>query len=112
VGVSRFDALINPPVALPTTGGDASFLLDGGGPTRAVPQHGATANDLTVITTSTELAQASGARRPLWATGLQLTHYQQGFSGQYPRPYPVAVLPDTLFLYKTLMVPAFWAERR
>ncbi|MBI4500291.1 MAG: TonB-dependent receptor [Gemmatimonadetes bacterium] len=108
LGVSRFDALINPPVAVPT--GDNLAVAEPA--IRPVPQHGATLNGLTVLTVSADLAQSSGARRPSWAGGVQLNHYRQTFSGQYPRPYPVAVLPDTLFLFETLTVPAVWAEHR
>ena len=38
--------------------------------------------------------------------------YRQDFAGQYPRPYPVTVLPDTLDLREQLHVFSMWGEQR
>ncbi len=112
MGISRFNGLINPPapVSIANRNGAAEVLDSQTG--RPVPEHGSTHNGLTVFTAATEIAQAAGTRRPSWAAGLQLVHYQQSFSGQYPRPYPVTVLPDTLFMNRALSVPTFWGEHR
>lgn len=119
VGVSRFQGLINPPAPRRRSRGAASpAQLDAGGndtppvPPRVAPGHGSTRNELAVITAGTEVAQASGTRRPTWATGAQFTFYGQSFGGQLPRPYPVTVLPDTLLIDDALVVPAVWAEKR
>lgn len=114
LGVSRFQGLINPPAPKrrSATAAFADEASEPGMPPRVAPRHGSTRNQLTVITTATEIAQASGTRRPIWATGAQFTSYTQSFGGQLPRPYPVTVLPDTLLIDDALIVPAAWAERR
>jgi hypothetical protein len=111
VGVSRFDGLINPPAPepKPINLGD---ILAVSGITRPVPRHGSTRNGLTVLTATSELTQASGSKRPAWSGGAQFVGYRESFSGQYPRPYPAPVLPDTLFMNQDLIVPGLWGERR
>ena len=110
LGVTRFDGLINPPAPVQTSGLDGVPVTQGSG--TVVPEHGSTRNGLTVLTAGTEVAQAAGPRRPSWAAGAQLVGYRQSYGGQFPRPYPVAVILDTLFLNETLLIPGVWGEHR
>ncbi len=81
-------------------------------PIRDAPIHGPTRNGLRVVTVAQELAPAEAGGRPTWAAGLQYVLQRQDYLGQYPRPYPVVVLPDQLALNERLGLFALWAERR
>jgi len=99
VGVSDFNGRLGPHVA-------ADRL------SAVVPQHAPTSNRVTMTTLVTEFGPARGATRPTWSAGLQMAWHQQDFAGQYPRPYPVVVLPDTLDLRERLPVLSLWGEQR
>ena len=79
---------------------------------RVAPEHGLMHNQLRVLTLSSELAPPDAAIRPTWAAGIQLALHRQEYAGQYPRPYPVVVLPDTLRLREGLDVLSLWGEKR
>ena len=78
----------------------------------AAPEHGLTRNRLDVVAVSSELAPPDAVSRPTWAAGIQVSLHRHRYVGQYPRPYPVVVLPDTLRLGDRLGVAALWGERR
>ncbi len=100
-GVSRFYGTMDP-VAPGLSVGDP----------REPAAVGATRNDVTVFTLATEIAPEGGIAGPGWSAGLQYSGQYQHYAGQYPRPYPVVVLPDTLLLRERLDVLAVWGERR
>ena len=101
VGVSNFRGTLGPPPAVP-----------GAAPPDATPEHAATQNGVSVITLGTEIAPVSAGASPTWSAGAQLQVQRQDYVGQFPRPYPVAVLPDTLVMRERLPVVSVWAERR
>ncbi|MBI4420395.1 MAG: TonB-dependent receptor [Gemmatimonadetes bacterium] len=107
-GLSRFEGALNPPRRA-TGRGFAEAALAG---SDSVPKHDSTFNGLTVAIAGIEVTPVTGWAARSWAAGLQLVEYTQAFDGQYPRPYPVAVLPDKLVLDERLAVPVVWAERR
>ncbi len=86
--------------------------LDVSAPIRETPIHGPTRNALRVLSFAQELAPADAASRPTWSAGLQVSLQRQDYLGEYPRPYPVVVLPDRLTLNERLGVLALWGERR
>jgi hypothetical protein len=96
VGVSRFGGRLRP---------ETDTLLNA-----AVP-HGRTTNTLAIYQLATEFSPAAG-RQGLWRAGGQFQVQRQRYAGQYPRPYPVLVLPDTLALEEQLAVLSLWGERR
>ncbi|HVM43201.1 MAG TPA: carboxypeptidase regulatory-like domain-containing protein [Gemmatimonadales bacterium] len=99
VGASRFDGTIGPIAGVPAS------------PAGEVPVHGPTRNGVTVLTGAVDLAPpASGGGD--WSLGLETSAISQRYVGQWPRPYPVVVLPDTLLLRRSLAVLAGWAQRR
>jgi hypothetical protein len=99
LGASRFDGTIRP--------------ITSSGPGFAeVPSHGPTRNGVTVLTAAAEATSADPDAARRWSTGVQASSLRQHYVGQFPRPYPVAVLPDTLVLAKRLSTLAVWGERR
>ncbi len=100
LGASRFVGAIQPMTQLP---GDSLA---------AIPSHGPTRNGMTVVTGSAEATSGSSETGSHWSAGLQGSVLDQHYLGQYPRPYPVVVLPDTLLLRRRLTTVAAWAERR
>jgi hypothetical protein len=99
LGVSRFDGSIAPITSL-TPG-----LAD-------VPSHGPTRNGITVLTASAEATPPSDDPMNHWSVGIEASVLRQHYVGQFPRPYPVAVLPDSLLLGQRFATVAVWAERR
>jgi hypothetical protein len=99
IGVSAFDGRLGPHINRTAMAAPA-------------PQHAPTSNRVTMTTLVTEFAPATGATRTTWSAGLQMAWHRQDFAGQYPRPYPVIVLPDTLDLRERLSVFSMWGERR
>jgi hypothetical protein len=101
VGASGFDGRVDPArTSLAAT------------PDRDPAVHGATRNSVSVATLATEITPDGAAAGPAWSLGLQFSGQRQHYSGQYPRPYPVVVLPDTLVAEEQLGVLAVWGERR
>ena len=99
LGGSRFAGAIQP-LAVP-------------GPAAAdVPSHGPTRNGVSVLTGSAEFMPPGADAGGEWTFGLQIAALRQHYVGQFPRPYPVVVLPDTLLLERGLNTFAAWAERR
>lgn len=74
------------------------------------PTHGPMNNSLSVLSLTQEIGPATNDAS--WSAGLQFTFQRQHYDGQYPRPYPVRVLPLSLTLNERLGVVAAWAERR
>jgi len=99
LGASRFDGAIRPIVS------SAPGLAD-------VPSHGPTRNGVTVLTAAAEATSADLDTGRRWSVGIQASSLQQHYVGRFPRPYPVAVLPDTLVLAKRLSTLSVWGERR
>jgi len=99
LGASRFDGTIKPMASLGAALADA-------------PTHGPTRNGITVLTASAEVAPASGDPENHWSAGIEMSALRQHYVGQFPRPYPVVVLPDTLLLGQRLTTLAAWGERR
>ena len=99
VGGSRFVGTIQPIPTLGTTTAD-------------VPSHGPTRNGVSVLTGSAEFMPPGADPRGQWTLGVQGAALQQHYVGQFPRPYPVVVLPDTLLMERRLTTLAAWAERR
>jgi len=102
VGVSDFSGRLGP----------AATPLDVAAPGLPVPEHALTRNDVGVFILRSDLAPADAGTRPTWTAGIQMALHSQNYLGQYPRPYPVVVLPDTLSLRERLPVVAAWGERR
>jgi hypothetical protein len=102
VGVSRFYGSTDP----------TSARLAAADPSRPPATVGTTRNDVTVFSFATEVSPDGGPAGPGWSAGLQYSGQYQHYAGQYPRPYPVVVLPDTLLLAEHLDVVSLWGERR
>jgi hypothetical protein len=100
LGVSRFDGTIRP-IMPPRTSAFAELA-----------SHGPTRNGITEVTASAELTPSDAAVGARWSAGLQASTLRQRYVGQYPRPYPVVVLPDTLVLARRLATVAAWVNRR
>jgi hypothetical protein len=100
VGASRFAGTIGPMSPLP-----GSALAD-------IATHGPTRNGVTVLSASAEATSDEGGPGGRWSLGLEAAALNQHYVGQFPRPYPVIVLPDTLLLERRLTTLAAWAERR
>jgi hypothetical protein len=100
IGASRFDGEIQPITPLPGATADE------------VPTHGPTRNGITALTASAEATSGGDDPGAHWSAGLQVTALDQHYVGQFPRPYPVVVLPDTLVLGRRLTTLAAWGERR
>ena len=98
VGVSRFSGDVAPMGELPSASD--------------VPSHAALDNRVTVLELGTEIAPRSAMLRPRWALGWQAMRQLQRYQGQFPREYPVAVLPQELTLDEALSALAVWGERR
>jgi hypothetical protein len=101
VGVSRFDGRVDPVAARLETS-----------PGREPVEHGTTRNSVQVVAIASEIAPDGGSGSPSWVLGVQYAGQRQHYAGQYPRPYPVAVLPDTLVAADHLDLLSVWAERR
>jgi hypothetical protein len=101
-GVSRFYGTMDP----------VASRLAAADPSREPATVGTTRNDVTVFTFASEVTPAGGMAGPGWSAGFQYSGQYQHYVGQYPRPYPVVVLPDTLLLSERLDVLAVWGERR
>ncbi|HXY69645.1 MAG TPA: TonB-dependent receptor [Gemmatimonadales bacterium] len=99
LGGSRFSGTIQPIPAPGTANSD-------------VPSHGPTRNGVSVLSGSAEFVPPGADPRGQWTLGLQVAALRQHYVGQFPRPYPVVVLPDTLLLERRLNTLAAWAERR
>jgi len=98
-GVSVFDGRLGPHVV---TGPLASLA----------PQHAPTSNQVATATVGAELGPGGATTGTTWSAGMQMAWHRQDFAGQYPRPYPVIVLPDTLDLREQLHVFSMWGEQR
>ena len=99
LGASRFDGSIQP---IPTAAPD---LAD-------AATHGPTRNGVTVLTASAEVAPGAGDPERRWSAGIEASSLREHYVGQFPRPYPVVVLPDTLLLGQRFGTLAAWGERR
>jgi hypothetical protein len=99
VGASRFDGSIQP---IPTYGGGLPQLVS----------HGPTRNGVMVLTAAADVTDADPTAPRGWSAGIQASSLRQHYVGQYPRPYPAVVLPDTLVLAKRLSTLALWGEER
>jgi hypothetical protein len=99
VGGSRFAGTIRPLAVLGTATAD-------------VPSHGTTRNGVSVLTGSAEFTPPNLEAGSEWTLGIQFSALQQHYAGQFPRPYPVVVLTDTLIMERSLNTFAAWAERR
>jgi hypothetical protein len=99
-GVSRFDGTIRPITPLAAA------------PTAEIPTHGPTRNGITVLTASAEATPGNADPRSRWSVGVEASSLRQHYVGQFPRPYPVVVLPDTLVLGQRFATVAAWGERR
>ncbi len=102
VGVSRFAGTL----------ASARRLKSGVDDDLSVPQHFPLRNRVQVFQAGTELAPAGSRGRGAWSLGAQLVRQTQLYVGQYPRPYPVIELPETLLLDEALQYTALWGERR
>lgn len=101
IGTSAFDGSVDPASGSPTLAADRDPAV-----------HGTTRNSVSVVTAAAEITPDNGGRGPAWSFGLQLSGQRQHYSGQYPRPYPVVVLPDTMVTAEQLGVLSVWGERR
>jgi hypothetical protein len=99
LGASRFDGTIRPILA------SGTGLPD-------LATHGPTRNGVTVLTAEAEAATGDPSAGGAWSLGIEASSLRQHYTGQFPRPYPVVVLPDTLVLRKRLSMLALWAEQR
>ena len=101
VGVSRFRGTVDPALSIPLASQprDPAF-------------HGTTRNEVSVVTLATEVTPGRTEASPAWSLGVQVAAQRQQYSGQYPRPYPVVVLPDILAMTERLGVVSLWGERR
>jgi hypothetical protein len=99
LGASRFEGTIRP-------FSSGSVLGTG------IASHGPTRNGVSAVTASAQVEPGRGDPEDTWSAGLELLTLRQHYVGQYPRPYPVVVLPDTLVLAKRLTTMAAWGERR
>lgn len=97
VGVSRFDGHLRV----------AAFRVPGPGEL-AVPTHDPTDNVLTSLTLRSHVEPPHGR----WAAGVDVTLQRQQYFGPPPRPYPQAILADSLLLETELPVLAVWGETR
>jgi hypothetical protein len=97
LGASRFNGAIQPIASTGSIAADAAT-------------HGPTTNGVTVVTASAEVAPADPENR--WSAGIDVASLHEQYVGQFPRPYPVVVLPDTLVLGRRLTTLAAWGERR
>jgi hypothetical protein len=97
VGVSRFDGhLRTQSFRTPTAGA------------LAVPVHEPTDNGLTYAILHTELAPADQR----WSVGADVTVQHQAYFGSFPRPYPEAILLDSLLMGDTRRLAGLWGEAR
>ncbi len=101
VGLSRFEGTVDPALSipLPSQVRDPAF-------------HGTTRNEVSVFTLATEITPGRTQGSPAWSLGVQVAAQRQHYAGQYPRPYPVVVLPDTMVTSERLGVVSAWGERR
>lgn len=74
----------------------------------AAPTHQPTDNTITYLVLASQLEPASGR----WAAGWELVSQRQRYDGPAPRPYPEAILADTVRLAEQLGIPAVWGEVR
>jgi hypothetical protein len=72
------------------------------------PTHQPTDNTLTYVTIGSRIESGSGA----WAAGWEFVHQRQHYAGAPPRPYPQAVIGDSLSLNEEMAIPAVWGEVR
>ncbi len=77
-----------------------------------LPSHAPMHNAVRALIVGTEITPAGVAAAPTWSAGARLAVQTQHFIGQYPRPYPVVVLPDSLILSERLPIASVWGERR
>jgi hypothetical protein len=97
VGVSRFAGELR----------TESFRTPSGS-ALAVPVHEPTDNGLTYLTLGTELEPTDEH----WSAGADITTQKQAYFGSPPRPYPQAILLDSLRLADTRHVGSVWGEAR
>ncbi len=78
------------------------------------PSHAPTFNRLGVTLARLEIVPSAGGAggAPHWAVGAEVTDTRQTYLGQYPRPYPVIVLRDSLVMRERLRAAAVWGEHR
>jgi hypothetical protein len=77
-----------------------------------VPTHAPMQNGVSVVSVGTEVSPANASAGPSWAVGARFEIQRQHYAGQYPRPYPVVVLPNTLAIRERFAVASLWGERR
>lgn len=95
VGVSRFDGHLR----------TQSFRTPTGG-ALAVPVHEPTDNGLTYAILQTRLAPADDR----WSVGGDATIQRQAYFGSFPRPYPQAILLDSLRMNDRRRLASLWGE--
>ena len=78
----------------------------------ALPTHAPMHNEVRAIVASAEVTPQGRGAAPTWSGGVQLSVQQQAYHGQYPRPYPVTVLPDSLVLNEQVPIVSLWGEKR
>ena len=77
-----------------------------------LPTHAPMNNGVRATILSAEVTPNGANAAPSWSAGVQLSVQRQRYTGQYPRPYPVAVLPDSLILREQVPIVSLWGERR
>lgn len=71
-----------------------------------------TSNGLTYFLLRTALEPAVGSPDARWSLGWDLVDQRLHYDGPYPRPYPGAILSDTLRLDSHMPMAAFWGQLR
>lgn len=97
-GLSRFEGRLQPTAPSVTT--DDS------------PSHATTRNTVLVGLLGVEITPTDGGAQPRWAVGGEATLQRLRYDGPYPRPYPVAVLAESLRVREAHGALALWGEHR
>jgi hypothetical protein len=92
--------------------GDLGPKVDTAGIAASLPSHAPLSNSVQQTLLSTEITPHGNVAPPTWSAGIQLAVESQHFDGQYPRPYPVSGLDNSLVLDARLPVTSLWAEKR
>ena len=74
----------------------------------SVPVHEPTANTISYVRIGSRLEPPSST----WGVGWEIIRQRQSYDGPRPRPYPQAILFDSLRLREGPLIPAAWAEVR
>ena len=98
-GVSAFHGAIGP-------------RLIGNPAQERLPTHAPMDNSVRASVLSAEVTPAGTNATPTWSAGIQFSVQRQQYGGQHPRPYPVAILTDTLALDEEVPIVSLWGERR